>query len=431
MVGRRSRKKFSLDFPGGGVYRQPMKKGAFGLAVMLWVILACGKESSPRLTITWWQFWTDTRIKPVVQEIVRDFEKAHPGVAVELVDLTWTDGHDKIAMAFSSHAAPDVVELGSDWIPEFSSTGHLYDITTQVDSVTGDYLMWDPAVSGGRIFAFPWILGTRVLFGNTALLEKAGLSSEFIPSTWPELLDAAQKVSLLGGDVSGFGSNSAERHRLYKKYLPFLWANGGTILSPDGRRCLLASPAPVAALEFYLKLCQAGVTDTQRRLEDAFLEGKVGFVISGDWLLKRIETEKPSLPFATFLIPGPNGIDGSASFAGGEYLAVNAASTHPDLALALVRHISSPANQLRFCLQNRSANPSSTVAAGDSVFLSQPHFDTFVRQMAAAKMPPVHPQWVYIEDRLEKAVEAALYGVKTPSQALADAAREIQELLDK
>jgi multiple sugar transport system substrate-binding protein len=406
-----------------------MKMRIFTCILACLLCLSCGNKQPQQTKLVWWQFWTDTAIKPTIQEIVRDFEAQHPGVAVELVDLTWADGHDKISIAFSSGTGPDVVELGSDWVPEYSSTGQLLDLTAAIDSVKPDYFMWEPGLYEGKTYAFPWILGTRVLFVNPSLLTRAGYPSGFVPGNWNELLEAAKKINNLGGDAFGFGCNAAERHRLYKKFLPFLWANGGDILSPDGKTCLLGSVQAIAALDYYLKLCHSGLTDTQRRLEDAFLEGKIGFIISGDWLLKRLAAEKPDLPFVTAVIPGPDGP--GASFAGGEYLAINAKSAHPQLALELIRHLCSPENQLRFCLQNRSANPSSRKAAADSVLLAQPHFDTFIRQLASSKIPPVHPQWVYIEEKLEKGIEAALYDVKTPQQAFTDAAREIQESLDQ
>jgi multiple sugar transport system substrate-binding protein len=391
--------------------------------------LSCGGKQPQQIRLVWWQFWTDAAIKPVVQEIVRDFEANHPDVAVDLVDLTWADGHDKISIAFSSGTGPDVVELGSDWVPEYASTGNLLDLTAAADSVQSDFFMWEPGSYEGKIYAFPWILGTRVLFVNPSLLARAGYPPGFVPKNWDELLEAARKINDLGGDTFGFGCNAAERHRLYKKFLPFLWSNGGDILSPDNKTCLLGSPQAILALDYYLKLCHTGLTDTQRRLEDAFLEGRVGFIISGDWLLKRLAAEKPDMSVTTAVIPGPDGP--GVSFSGGEYLAVGAKSAHPQAALALIQYICSPQNQLRFCLQNRSANPSSRIAATDSVLLAQPHFDTFITQLASSKTPPVHPQWVYIEDILEKGIEAALYEAKSPQQAFTDAAREIQGLLNQ
>lgn len=391
--------------------------------------MSCGGGEPPKTTLSWWHFWTDAIIKPVVEQIVADFERQHPDVDVELVDLTWADGHDKIAIAFSSGSGPDIVELGSDWIPEFSSTGHLYDITDRTVPMQDQFLMWTPAVFDNRVYAFPWILGTRVLFGNRRLLEQAGFDADYSPNTWDDLYQASKTITDKIGGAYGFGSNAAERHRLYKKFLPFLWSNGGDILSEDGKSCRLDSPEALTALKYYLKLCETGMTDTQRRLEDAFLDGKIGFVISGDWLLKRIEKEKPEFNFATTLIPVPREGLPSVSFAGGEYLAVNANSSHRELAFDFIRHVCSPENQVLFCMKNRTANPSSVTAAADSAFLAQPHFNTFVRQLETSRMPPVHPQWVYIEGKLEKAIEEALYEAKTPEQALADAKAAIEELL--
>lgn len=426
-----SKEKFILDFVDEPFYRPAMKHFAMIICLLPCLLISCGGEKPQQVTISWWHFWTDANIRPTIEQLVKEFETAHPGVTVELVDLTWADGHDKIAIAFSSGSAPDVVELGSDWVPEFSSTGHLLNLTDRVDSIRDEYLMWEPAEFKDSVYAFPWILGTRVLFVNEDLMQRAGFDSLYRPRNWNQLLGASRAISTKAPGAYGFGSNSAERHRLYKKFLPFLWSNGGSVLTPDGRHCTLDSPQALVALEYYLKLCKTGLTDTQRRLEDAFLDDKIGFVISGDWLLKRIENEKKDFKFATQLIPPPNTGDSSISFAGGEYLAINAQSAHPDLAYELVRHICSPKNQLRFCFQNRTPTPSSVNAATDSTLLAQPHFETFIKQLKTSRTSPATPQWVYIEEKLERAVEEALYGTKTAGRALSDANKDIEELLAK
>ncbi len=161
------------------------------------------------MTITYWQFWTDTTIKPVIEEIVKDFEQSHPNVKVDLADMTWADGHDKIAIAFSAGSGPDIVELGSDWIAEFSSSGHLADITDGVMDVHDDYLLWAPTMFEGKIYAFPWILGTRILYVNTDLLVQAGYEADYTPENWEDFLQASRKINALGQNIFGFGSNSA------------------------------------------------------------------------------------------------------------------------------------------------------------------------------------------------------------------------------
>jgi multiple sugar transport system substrate-binding protein len=93
--------------------------------------------------------------------------------------------------------------------------------------------MWDPAIYQGQRYAVPWMLGTRVLFCNRSLLSQAGYDETFVPKTWIELAEAAAKISRLGDNRFGFGSNSAEKHRLYKKYLPIFWSAGGEVFNKE------------------------------------------------------------------------------------------------------------------------------------------------------------------------------------------------------
>ncbi|HVP06814.1 MAG TPA: extracellular solute-binding protein, partial [Candidatus Acidoferrum sp.] len=89
---------------------------------------------SAKTTLEWWQFWTDPDIRPTIQAMVADFEKANPDISVNMTDLTWADGQAKIAIAMASGTGPDVVELGSDWIAQFASSNQLADISAQVAS---------------------------------------------------------------------------------------------------------------------------------------------------------------------------------------------------------------------------------------------------------------------------------------------------------
>ncbi|MCP4685188.1 MAG: extracellular solute-binding protein, partial [bacterium] len=149
-------------------------------------------------TITWWQFWTDPTIRPVISSMVEEFEKANPDITVELTDLTWANGHEKIAIAFASGAGPDIVELGSDWIAQFAANDKLADISTEVAEDTSQFDGWSMATYGGKIHGRPWILGTRVLFMNHELAMKAGgLKDDFLPLGWDQLEYASKRINAL------------------------------------------------------------------------------------------------------------------------------------------------------------------------------------------------------------------------------------------
>lgn len=414
-------------------------------AVLLFfgVILLAGSLTA-QTTIDWWQFWTDPNIKPTIEAIVAEFEAAHPDIEVNLTDLTWANGHEKIAIAYASGTQPDVIELGSDWIAQFADAGQLADITDHVAGQKLNFQGWSMATYNSQVFGQPWILGTRVLFFNKRLLRRAGYAEDFVPVSWIDFRDAVQAVNKLGPDIYGWGSNTAEKHRLYKKVMPFLWSAKGRILTDDGRYCVISSQQNVEALKYYKQLHECcGYVANQRGIEDAFLDGKIGMIISGDWLLKRIETENRKIEFGTSVIPGPDPTFGTGrnitasgktdiypgvSFMGGEFLAVSAASKHREAALALIDFVTSPENQIRFCKANRSANPSSRRAQEDEYFQSNPHLQTFVKQLNLAHHPPLDPNWVYIEAEIEAAVERVLFEGALPAETLRQLQHKITEL---
>jgi len=386
-------------------------------------------------TLTWWQFWTDPTIKPVINSMVEEFEQANPDINVELTDLTWANGHEKIAIAFASGAGPDIVELGSDWIAQFAANNQLADISDDVAADIPEYDGWSMATYDGKIYGRPWILGTRVLFYNQDLLDRIDVREGYMPISWVHLDTAASKINALGSDIYGWGSNTAEKHRLYKKFLPFFWSGGGRIFTDSGGYCIVSSEGAVNALKFYKKLHDNyGYVANQRGIEDAFLDGKIGFIISGDWLLKRIENEGRKLNYRTTLIPGETQTEfriGGKSFMGGEFLTINAASENKDAAVKFVEFITNPTNQLRFCKANKSANPSSKTAQLDDYFQSDENLKTFIAQLKHAVHPPVDPDWVFIENELEKAVESVIFENAGPGTALLNARTNITKLKEK
>jgi len=367
--------------------------------------------------------------------IVQDFERANPGIKVSVTDLTWANGHEKVAIAFASGAAPDVVELGSDWIAQFATGGFLADLSADVAADSGQYDGWGMATWQDKVWARPWILGTRVLFVNRDLLRRAGYADGYLPTNWGQLSESAIAIKRLGRDIYGWGSNTAEKHRLYKKYLPFFWSGGAQVFTDDGRYCVVASAQAIDAMNFYKLLHDScGYVADQRGIEDAFLDGKIGYIISGDWLLKRIANEKRTIDFVTTLIPGP-AAGGFAfrgrSFLGGEFLAVNAVTKNREAASKLIAFLTSPENQLRFCKANRSANPSAKATQQDSYFANDFNLQTFVSQARLALHPPVDPDWVSIEAELERAVEEVVFGSAKPATALHDASVRISALKKK
>jgi multiple sugar transport system substrate-binding protein len=342
--------------------------------------------------------------KPVVERLASEFEQENPGVAIKITDLTWANGHDKLVISFAAKDPPDIMELGSDWIAEFSSNGLLSEFESDLPA---NYL--EPALWEEKLYALPWLLASRLIYFNLDLVEQSGAE---LPDNWAKLLTACENIDSLGDDVFGFGCNSAEKHRLYKKFLPFLWSNGGQVLGESGDKSLLDSKNAIEALDFYLQLCDCGVIESQRRLEEYFRDGKIGFVISGGWLLRRLRLNPPDFEYRLSPFFTPEGEPGF-SFFGGEYLAVYSKSKNREIAQKFARFLTSKVNSQALCDAAGFGFP-----PYPNLEITDPEMAIEAQQLAMARSTPATPLWNDIEMDIEDAIEAAMFGHGTAEEIL-------------
>jgi multiple sugar transport system substrate-binding protein len=389
-----------------------MRKILFALSLLC---LTCSLSGNDKDVVNFWQFWSDINTKPVVESLVSQFERENPGIKVKITDLTWANGHEKLVVSFAAHQPPDLMELGSDWIAEFASHGLLAEVKSEFPE---NYLY--PAKWNGNYYAIPWMLDTRVLYYNLDLLQKTGLD---IPRDWDALLEACERIDALGDDYFGFGCNSAERHRLYKKFLPFLWSNGGQVLNNNGTESALDSQQALEALDFYLDLCNCGLIESQRRLEEYFRDGKIGVVISGGWLLRRLVLSPPKFKYRLGLFFTPAG-DTGTSFFGGEYLAVYARSKKAAAAERLAAFLTRRENSRKLCDAAGFGFP-----PYNDLDVTDPDVKIEVEQLVHSRATAPTPLWVDIEQDLEDAIEAAMYGHGTVDDILVKASETIDAKL--
>lgn len=382
------------------------------LIMALGFLSSCKEDNnSDSKKIIFWHFWSEPYQRSVVDSLVKEFEKQEQ-VEVEITELSWSDGKVKLLAAFNSNTAPDVLELGSDWVSQFSSAGVLSDMSHHVDINKFLDFAQEPSRWEKGIYALPWIVDTRVMFVNMDLLKSNGFENP--PTTYQEMLDMSNVINK--GDIYGFGVNGSDKHRLYKKVLSFIWSEGGTIY--DGKNFQFDSPEVISGVQKYNDLSEYGIVDTQKELDKYFANGRLAFWISGSWLLKKVSD------FAKVedmrLIEIPNFSQKGVSFAGGEYLSISKKSENQELAMKLATFLTDGKNSVEFC----RAIPEAGFPA-DKEYYSADFYDSeykavFAKQLTSSKMTPMHPKWLEIEEMFEGAVEQVLYNKMTSQEAMKD-----------
>src|SRR5688500_377679 len=160
------------------------------LFIALLIAPGCGDGGSDdRAVVTFWHFWSEPAQKAALEKRIKAFEDANPDIKVEMSELSWNDGKTKLLAAFNSNTAPDLIELGSDWIAQFSSAGVLADVGAlgaKLDGFTTEVAA--PGKWENGTFALPWVVDTRVLFVNRGLLASTGQDTAVVDTTWDQLI---------------------------------------------------------------------------------------------------------------------------------------------------------------------------------------------------------------------------------------------------
>lgn len=407
----------------------------FAIVLTLGLCLGCGSgpdggTEDGKSVIRFWQFWTEPDVRAVITKAAEEFEQENPEYTVEITDLTWNDGHQKIVSAFAGGQVPDLLELGSDWIAEFAAAGALTDLSSEYDRLNQGYVGWPSSLYAGRCWALPWYLSTRVLYQNDTLAWYMALKPDRPPVIWEELLQWAAKANRHKPSYYGIGVNSAERHRLYKVFLPYLWSAGGDILSEDGTHCTLDSDAGERALQFIVRLSKNGIIEKQAVLDDMFANGRLLYLVSGDWLNRRMKDLELPFSYSVHMLPSPApGEASQVSFAGGEYLTIPRNAAEPVGAIRFARFLLNKKNIFNLCIATDCPTPVSIEVGNNPYFLDDPVRRIFLEQLVRSKSPPVHPDWVEIEAAIEWGVEQALYEKLPVTAALVQTCERIDKIL--
>lgn len=378
--------------------------------------LSCNRGITPGV-LRFSHFWSEPAQRAYMDTLLAGFHREHPEIPVEVTELSWSDGKTKLMVGFNSETAPDVLELGSDWVAQFSSSGVLLGLDSNAALMqrftNSPVYSHAPGMWSGHYFAVPWLLDTRVLFVNDELISEMTDDIDGRPVNWDGMSSLCRMIQQ-DGHGNGCGVNGPDQHRLYKKFLPYIWSNGGDLFDSAGRP-MMNIPQNVEALRFYVDQLNWGLMETQKNLDDAFVRGKLGIWFSGSWLLPRLA--KATFGWHTILFPGNGGHTGE-SFAGGEYLAINAHSAMKKEAQIFLEYITRSANELAFA---RKVNeyPADIQSQADTFYLNRPAGAVFTEQLKHARMTPVIPQWLDVEAIIEDEVSQALYKKETPEQAMA------------
>ncbi|ALC28421.1 MULTISPECIES: ABC transporter substrate-binding protein [Streptomyces] len=128
--------------------------------------------------------------------LVAGFEKANPGIKVEVNVLSWKDVDRKVAEMVKEGKAPDIAQIGA--YADFAKADKLYSVDQMVSIRTqANFLpsLTDAGKVDGTLYGLPFVASTRLLFYNEKLFDQAGLKA---PKTWDDIQTGAAALKAQG-----------------------------------------------------------------------------------------------------------------------------------------------------------------------------------------------------------------------------------------
>lgn len=412
-----------------------MKAAApFALACVL-LLAACGRQAAPQRETV--RFWAMGREAEVVGDLIRDFERENPGIAVDVQQVPWTAAHEKLLTAYAADELPDIFQLGNTWVPEFAMLGALEPLQPRVDASAvveqPDYFagIWDTNVIDGRLVGVPWYVDTRLLFYRRDLLQAAGFDHP--PRSWPEWEGQMAAIAARAGP--GRYAIMLPLNE-FEQLLSLGLQQDDPLLRDHDSRGNFESPGFRRALGFYANMFARGwappMSETQiSNVWDEFFNGLFVFYVSGPWNIREFRLRAPKGledAWATAPLPGPDGP--GAGIAGGTSLVLWRHSTHKDAAWKLVEFLSRPSVQRRFYAEIGDLPPRRS-SWDDPALRDDPYAGAFRDQLERVKPTPKVLEWERIVQEMRLASERVVRGGEDQGQALRELDARVDGFLDK
>ena len=391
---------------------------------------------------------------------VDTFKKAYPQVQVKVTEGGFDE--QQFLSAVASGAPPDLVYVDREIIGTYAARGAIQPLDDCVSQAQIDMGQYRPAAVqqvtvDGKVYGIPEFYSVRVMMINNQAVKEAGLSPSDVDTTdWSKLTGLAQKLTVTkGGKLQRIGFDPK-----IPEFLP-MWvkANGGALLSDDGKTAQLNDPKVVEALTTTAGIVQAsGGWNKLKSLRDSFdffgaknqfAKDQLGAFPMEDWYLNVLAEASPDVDIS--VTPFKDRQGNPMTFATGSAWAIPKGAKNPTAACRFAKTMTEAstwvaAAKARSAARAKKNLPFTGLYSGNKVADEQvfgqvykpsgnAKFDDAVQTVLSVQdvafATPPSPAGAEFQKAWQDAVNRVLAGQMEPAAAMERAQREAQAALDK
>jgi len=364
-----------------------------------------------------------------IKQGIADFNAKYGSQGLKAKILEFPESADEQRNQFIQREqakSPECDLFNSDvtWTAEFAAQHWLYDVTPYVKQLGSKFVpsTLETGHYQGKYWGVPYQTNSAFLYYRTDQVDSA-------PTTWQQVYqEAAQK--------NGIVYQGAPYEGLTVDFLELAFAAGGQVVSPDGKKSVVNSPANVAALTLMVNGLKNGaapkaVTTYMEENSRRYWEsGKATFMRNWPYAYA-LDLKAPAIKGKFKVVPFPKweSTGKAASILGGYNLVVSAYSKNPGAALKLIEFMTSTPEEVKGFA--KYSNPPTVTAAYDSATVKEaiPFAGVLKQAVVQAHTRPVSPVYPQISQAIYNNVNSALAGRVSPADALKKADADINKAL--
>lgn len=413
-----------------------MKKIWIVIALLGMLFCGCGREKASGQVLEFWTISLKPTYTDYINRLISEFEAQNPGLKVEWIDVPINIMMQKLLASIAGGVPPDVVNLNTEYALLLAQNGALYDLDQvfppreKAEFFPG---LWQAAQWRGGVYAVPWYVSCQLIMYNRQLFREAGLPLK-APQNWEQVEACAVKIKEKTGE---YGFMPA------MKITDDWQIDGVKIIDFKTNRPAFNTPRAVNRLDWYINLKNRDLIPPETLTQgyqgalDRYQSGKLGMLIAGPQFLLKIKQNAPQVYQNTGLGLYPGGETGIIP-AATMNLCVPRAGRKLNSAVKFIAFITSYQNQLDFC-RLVPLLPTRRDVAADRFFKEgkgAPLEDEAIR-LSLAQLARARDLSLGVKDSsrlmriLKEQIETAFYGKESPQQALEQAERDWERILQE
>jgi multiple sugar transport system substrate-binding protein len=421
----------------------------FAASILILFFISCGsQDKTANNKLTYWSSNNQYELE-FARAVVNDWNQLHPDRTVHTQPVPEGQSSEEVILAaVVGSTTPDIYSnMWQGDVEAYARADKLIPLDTLPGFLEFMYERCDSAVvaevtsTDGHIYQIPWKINPIMLLANEKQMREIGFATA--PATYSEYIEAGGKFQR-DTDGDGYvdrwiGYRNVEVtwwQRLFDFYSLYLAASGGAPLIKDDR-VAFDNDYAIQTLAFLQTLYKKKYFALERldARQDAFLSGIIATRFTGPWEIPHAERFKPEgFEYEFYPMVVPDNHEGEIyTYGDPKNIVIFNTCKYPRRAWQFLKFLISKENDLHLLtisnqLPRRKNLFEDTLFA--DYFRNNPKMIPFAKQAKYVKGTDPCPVLKEVFDIISREYEACvIYNVKSPEQAIKDAALAVQLLL--